>query len=716
MKKNPVLIAIIIGAILVSSVIAIGRISNESKSKNVDIVLDYLEFKNMAQQSEHDLVWWFAKFKELGVYGVALNEDSIESLMDEAKPIKVEMVGNVINKVNWKESYPTSAIDFLEQRNIDKFDVLVTTDDEKIYNRIKNGLKSRYELSKFKGFEGENKYIVYLDGNIKDSLYTQGDKLVDSEGKLLTQESVLYSSKLIKLGIGFDEEKISQIKESGLKVVPRPYYYEGWGEEKLLKAVIDDYKNLDINPKYMIFAGSDVLGYKENMEILKEYMNEQDTLVGMIESAVQREHIKQGGLYELTRELDYKTTRIFSVWPYIQKRFKYYNYEGAEEIENTLYRAVTERNVRLIYFKPFKEDDRIYVTEYKAYEDMFDRFKGRIASHKMTLGRVIPMKERHVPVVSKMIMGFGIVAAGILLLTYMFGMNKRIKLILLAIGMLGVVGLMKISSADKLLALSAAIVFPSLSMLYLFNKTSVYLTEDKKSKNILKVIILAIKDLCIACGISFIGSLMVGTLLSDIEYLLEMDIFRGVKFAQLTPILILCIGYLVYFGYKKDKEYKIPRFCIEDVKKIVLDHVKIIHVIIGIAVLGIGYIYIARTGHETNIQPSNIEMIFRNILEEKLFARPRSKEFLIAFPALMVCVLSACRGYKPLIFISSLVAVLGQTSVVNTFCHLRTPMVLSFTRTAYSLLLGIIIGVVYMLLVEVFMWIFRRLRGEKLDA
>ena len=103
-----------------------------------------------------------------------------------------------------------------------------------------------------------------------------------------------------------------------------------------------------------------------------------------------------------------------------------------------------------------------------------------------------------------------------------------------------------------------------------------------------------------------------------------------------------------------------------------LEDVKAIYILLSVILLIIGYIYIARTGHETNVQPSTFEMMARNILEERLLARPRIKEFLIAFPALMTAVYFAKNKYNSLTFIAGLAAVMGQASIANTFSHLRT--------------------------------------------
>ena len=93
-------------------------------------------------------------------------------------------------------------------------------------------------------------------------------------------------------------------------------------------------------------------------------------------------------------------------------------------------------------------------------------------------------------------------------------------------------------------------------------------------------------------------------------------------------------------------------------------------------------------------------MMARNILEERLLARPRIKEFLIAFPALMTAVYFAKNKYNSLTFIAGLAAVMGQASIANTFSHLRTPVYLSTVRIVYSLGLGIALGAVYIFIIE----------------
>ncbi|MFT9497299.1 DUF5693 family protein [Anaerosolibacter sp.] len=719
MKKNSIILMILALGLIVSSLSAFERVAVEGQNKTVDITVDYLEVEKLAKQSDQDVKWWLGQFKDMGISSVALNEESFETLSAEKKPIHFDVVGNILEELDWQDKYPKHVADYLSTGDIDHYDFVVTTNDQGLFQFIKNALELRYDPKKIKIFAEDNRYVFVLDGDIKDALYTQKRTLIDQESKPYKEETLLFGSQLMRLSLGLDTEKVDIVKESGLEVLPRPYNYQDWSGDHYVKAVLEDYKRFGISPKYMVFGGKQVLGYPDAVEITESYMKKNDIKLGLIESTVQREHIKQDGLEELARSLEYNSIRIFSVPPYIQKRFKFYNYEGAEEIENTLYRGITERNIRMIYFRPFMKDDRVYVTDVEEYEKTFDQLKARIAEHGMTFGEASVMAPNHLEIWKKIVMGWGIAAAVVLLGSYFMTLNDKFKYGLLVVGIIGVTGMCYVlpSWADKILALTAAIVFPSLSMVYLFNMSGQYYDIKKKDRSLANSILLGIRDLLVTSAISFMGALFVASTLSDIEYLLEMDIFRGVKAAQLLPIVVFGVIYMMYFGYKRKQDTKKqPQLPIDDMKRLLFDNIKIIYVAAAAVVLAAGYIYIARTGHETNIQPSTFEMITRNLLEVKLLARPRTKEFLIAFPAIIVAVYAARHRYKTLLFLAGLAGIIGQTSIVNTFSHLRTPMYLSLIRTVYALGFGIVLGIGYVVVLEISMRLIRLVRGEKLHG
>src|SRR5205823_12796035 len=99
------------------------------------------------------------------------------------------------------------------------------------------------------------------------------------------------------------------------------------------------------------------------------------------------------------------------------------------------------------------------------------------------------------------------------------------------------------------------------------------------------------------------------------------------------------------------------------------------------------------------------EMSLRNMLDRYL-VRPRTKEFLIGHPALLAALLlGATRAGRGVRLSLALIGSIGQVSMVNSFCHLHTPLLMTVTRVFNGLWLGVLIG-----------WGAARLLGRRLPA
>ena len=88
----------------------------------------------------------------------------------------------------------------------------------------------------------------------------------------------------------------------------------------------------------------------------------------------------------------------------------------------------------------------------------------------------------------------------------------------------------------------------------------------------------------------------------------------------------------------------------------------------------------------------------RSLLETILIARPRTKEFLIGHPALMLAVVLALRDRRTWLPLAALIGAIGQISLLNTFCHFHIPLYLSLLRSVHGVWIGAIIGVLVILL------------------
>ncbi|MEG1345562.1 MAG: DUF5693 family protein, partial [Acidaminococcaceae bacterium] len=75
-------------------------------------------------------------------------------------------------------------------------------------------------------------------------------------------------------------------------------------------------------------------------------------------------------------------------------------------------------------------------------------------------------------------------------------------------------------------------------------------------------------------------------------------------------------------------------------------------------------------------------------------ARPREKEFLVGHPAFYLAAFAAYRNLPHLLQLALvLAATIGQGSLVQTFAHMRTPIVMSYVRALDGYLLGAILGI-----------------------
>ena len=169
--------------------------------------------------------------------------------------------------------------------------------------------------------------------------------------------------------------------------------------------------------------------------------------------------------------------------------------------------------------------------------------------------------------------------------------------------------------------------------------------------------------------------------------------------------------FLAYYGlFEKDRQSNTLQ--IRDVAGALRWTIPVWTLALLAAVGAVGYYYLARTGHETDVTVSSVEIILRNILENNLLARPRTKEFLAAFPCAMLAAYCAVRRLPFWTGLFGLVSAIGLTSVCNTFMHIRTPLYLGFVRTGYSLVLGMVLGVIYVCCFELAYRLCRRIRQK----
>jgi hypothetical protein len=107
-----------------------------------------------------------------------------------------------------------------------------------------------------------------------------------------------------------------------------------------------------------------------------------------------------------------------------------------------------------------------------------------------------------------------------------------------------------------------------------------------------------------------------------------------------------------------------------------------------------------RTGNDSGIGVSGLELKFRAVLDRLMMVRPRTKEFLIGHPALFLGIAFLLKQRRLLGLPLVALGILGQVSLVNTFCHIHTPLLMSVIRAFNGLALGLVIGWLVWIVIE----------------
>ena len=178
------------------------------------------------------------------------------------------------------------------------------------------------------------------------------------------------------------------------------------------------------------------------------------------------------------------------------------------------------------------------------------------------------------------------------------------------------------------------------------------------------------------------------SLLSGIDYYINNEIFRGIKLSLFVPLVYAIVAYIIIFvkvDYKK-LFVKIANYKISDIKIFTLVAVAAVLFV----VYSIVSVYIRRSGNVNSI--SSVETWMRNFITDIFESRPRTKEFLIGYPCLVLFIYYLKNTNIKLIQCGLFCgAAITAASISNSFCHVFTTVEVIYGRV----LNGIIIGFVF---------------------
>lgn len=460
--------------------------------------------------------------------------------------------------------------------------------------------------------------------------------------------------------VGYDQEMIGQILDAGFYVIPRIGESSDPEVMEFMTKQLIALKQEGIHT--IIFNGNSVpYGTPAKSKELKLFTEE---VMNAGYSITFREFSDLTGFTSMAYLNDLNVVRFLS---------RKVSESNIEDEVNTYIRAFKERNIRMAFVNLEIKD---YEEAMTALEQFNDEFEATLPG-AFTRGQAVTLDKVEQPLWQKLVGLIGLVAFLGFAAETVF---KRRKLTYIGLAGLSLIALVYLVTGAgillKALVLGLAIAAPIAAVL---------LPRDPSKKGYL------VKSYVATIATVMLGVWFVVVLMHGNDYFLGINHFKGVNLVYSVPIAFLA----VYTLWESISKLLVLSW--KNIGKILKSSIAYWHVIAIVAIGLFAIFYLGRGGN--NGTPIPFELEFRLWLEQMLYIRPRTKEFLIGLP-LLVLALHVGKTHVKTSYYLLIPAVIGVLSIMNTFTHFHIPLSVSLLRTSYSVVLGFLIGLVFIAIYE----------------
>ena len=356
---------------------------------------------------------------------------------------------------------------------------------------------------------------------------------------------------------------------------------------------------------------------------------------------------------------------------------------GTQEIENVLFRAITDRGARLILLRPITYSDYTPVLEPAAYAEMLGNVAERITDRGYRFGESYSVLDTHVlSNVELWLTSLVPILLWVFLLTRFKPFSRFDPHALFALGNACVVAAIVFLPVlgQKLIALACVLGF-SLAWVWLIREH--FVLGKGRRYSALPAYLLTLLSVLLW---GFLGGLAVSAIQTDLSYMMGETIFSGVKLSMNLPVFVCAIAFALPIlrrfrngGYSK--------------KQLLSMLPAVVVVLAALAVL------VHRSG-QTDNNVSELENRIRVAFEYAFYARPRTKEILVAVPFAALLFVLDRRPDSMLHLIGGLCLGLECVSLINTFYHGVASLHVSLIRGSLSAVCGALLGIILILRVN----------------
>jgi hypothetical protein len=642
------------------------RWNNERSNQTIITAIDYLEFNRIAMYANRSIDDVLPELKNAGVTTVGLREISMRDMVLWGQILTVPL-GEFLMDVQIHDPglYEAAAKIIGEAGFIGARNTVAISPDISTSAFLYERLSSRFLPHEFLHFSYHNNQYFIMNTELMMTIENRLDVL-----------------------LGFDETVMQKLTDMGFSLLlihgpGRGSNDKQWDE---LESLIERY-----NVKTLIFSAPVWGGTTQQINRAREVIEKNDIIVGIVEPSFQVGYLNQVGLTPLMASLDFQVNRAYSTQndDFVSApRDRYHRWV----------RGIIDRSIRIMYIRPFgnmRNDTSVILdTTINTIAD----FTATMEDKGYTFaGTLEPLDTSMSSRANRLALGLSLSAAGVLYLAYLFRLKNNTTLLLWALISAACVAANLIADWTKLYALAATVLYPSLSSLLML----IYLKKYKHHSLMIKMVFAT----GILLLINALGMYTIVSSLADIRYLMHVEMFTGVKISLNAPFVFFAFNYLMVFKDDDNLFVIIRKFLFKSPNYLIL--------FTGGVGLVLAYISLTRSGNTPTIGPMQLELRLREYLETFFLARPRFREILIGYPALVVMVYFYHRYKASLIlFILGFGVVMGSASMTNSFAHTFTSIYISIHRTWAGFLTGMGIAAAVLLglicIERLFLWWYPR--------
>lgn len=460
----------------------------------------------------------------------------------------------------------------------------------------------------------------------------------------------LSGERLRNLSIGLPADAMDAASKAGLLIVAR-FSNSPATTEKSLRDTLGDAKQR--GAWAYLPEGEQVLGQRDLVKKTAELLREQGWLY------CSPEFSKIAGDSKLADLMQDRLIRLHSIQSSEVDKL------SPAEFSERLVKAARERNIRILLVRPLSSAG---AEPLAAVLDTLKSLRHSLSKEGVPLGVAHPFEDPAVARAVFVLIGFGIAFTGLYVLQNITSDPRWFVVGSLALVLTAALSLT--SKQRDIPALLAAIVFPCAAYVWL---------EQNSSKLAPFLMYLVMSLIALTGGLAGAG------LLNGLPFLVKVDSFTGVKAAHLVPIVfagVLLVGRRLHWRELLDTPVKWGGL------------------ILGLGALMVAALMLMRTGNDNPAAVSGLELRLRSLMDWVFYTRPRTKEIFLGHPAMVLGLFALVESRRrksvraEWIAVALLIAgAIGQTSIVNTFSHLHTPLLLSLARVGIGWALGGAIGV-----------------------